>query len=403
MRVRALVMIAVTLVLATAAWASSETILYSFNSFSGDGYYPYSGLVADAKGNLYGTTQSGGAGYGTVFELSLSGGVWTETILHTFTAGTTDGAYPEYSSLILDKKGNLYGTTYNGGTSNLGTIFEVAKSGSTWKESLLHSFTNVAPDGYGPQAGLSFDTAGNMYGTSEYGSTHGAGTVFQLKPLKNGGWSYKVIHVFPGSPVAYYPVGGLTQGLDGYYYGTTYYGGAVWNAGSVYRMFLSRGVWVAQTVYNFGGDTLGMGPDSSLTVDAAGNLYGTTYQGGDFNLGLVYELKRGKNDKFTYIVLRSFGGNPDGSYPWYGAGVTMDSKGDLFGTTRYGGTQSGQGTVYELKLTNGHYNERVLWDFGASGDAYQPLAGVILVKGKVFGTTYAGGAHGAGAVFEVTP
>src|SRR5207245_1114587 len=107
MRVKALLMVALTLVLATSAWASTETVLYSFNSFSGDGYYPYSGLVADAKGNLYGTTQNGGSGYGTAFELKLSGGTYTEVVLHTFTAGTTDGAYPEYSSLVFDSAGNL--------------------------------------------------------------------------------------------------------------------------------------------------------------------------------------------------------------------------------------------------------------------------------------------------------
>jgi uncharacterized repeat protein (TIGR03803 family) len=406
MRVKALLMIAVTLILTTAAWASSEAVLYNFNNFSGDGYYPYSGLVADSKGNLFGTTNNGGVTttpYGTAFELTLSGGVWTETILHNFIGGTTDGAYPQYSSMVFDKAGNLYGTTQQGGAKNYGTVFELKHSGNNWTFILIHSFTNVAPDGYYPQAGLSFDAAGNMYGTTQYGGTHSTGTDFQLKPLKNGKWAYQVIHSLPSSPGGYYPNGGLTQGQNGYYYGTTLYGGAPYNAGTVYRLFLSRGVWVSQTVYVFGGDTLGANPDSSLTVDAAGNLFGTTAAGGDLNLGLVFELKRGKNDKFTYIVLHSFKGNPDGSTPWTGSGVTMDSKGDLFGATRYGGTQSAQGTVYELKLTNGHYNERMLWDLGATGDGYQPLAGVVLFKGKLYGTTYAGGSHSAGTVFQVTP
>jgi uncharacterized repeat protein (TIGR03803 family) len=402
MRVKALVMIAVTLILATAAWASSDTVLYSFNSFAGDGYYPYSGLVADSKGNLYGTTANGGAGYGTAFELSLSNGVWTETVLHIFTAGTTDGAYPEYSSLVFDKTGRLYGTTYQGGTNNYGTLFQLTKSGNTWNETLLHSFTNVAPDGAYPVAGLSLDSAGNMYGTTQQGGTHSAGTDFQLKPLKNGKWAYKVIHSSPSNPGGYYPNGGVTQGQNGYYYGTTYYGGAIYNVGTVYRLFLSRGVWVAQTVYTFGGDTLGAYPDSTLTVDAAGNLFGTTYQGGDFNLGLVYELKRGKNDTFTYIVLHSFKGNPDGNTPWTGQGVTLDSKGDLFGTTYYGGSNNA-GSVYKLKLTNGHYNESVVWSFGGTGDGSYPRDGVILVKGKLYTTTYTGGAHSAGTVVQITP
>jgi uncharacterized repeat protein (TIGR03803 family) len=401
MRVKALVMFAVALILATTAWASSETVIYSFNSFSGDGYYPYSGLVADGKGNLYGTTANGGAGFGTVFELSLANGTWTETLLHTFAAGTTDGAYPEYSSLVFDKAGKLYGTTYNGGTKNLGTVFVLTKSGSTWTESLIHSFTNVPPDGYGPQAGLSFDTAGALYGTTEFGGAHGAGTVFQMKPSK-GNWKYKVIHGFPGSPGGYYPVGGLTQGKHGYYYGTTYYGGATFNAGTVYRLFQARGVWVGQTIFTFSGGALGTYPDSSLTEDAAGNFFGTTYQGGDFNLGVVYELKAGKNDKYSYRVLYSFKGNPDGNTPYYGAGVSLDAKGDLFGTTYYGGTNNA-GAAYELKLTTGHYKERVLWSFGGSGDGSYLRAGVILLKRKLYGTTYTGGGHGAGTVFEITP
>jgi uncharacterized repeat protein (TIGR03803 family) len=404
MRDKALVAVAVALILAATAWASSESVLYNFNSFSGDGYYPYSGLVADAKGNLYGTTQSGGittTPYGTVFKLTLSGGTWTETVLHNFVGGTTDGAYPEYSPLVFDKAGNLYGATYQGGTKNLGTVFELKHSGNKWTFVLLHSFTNMPPDGYYPQAGLSFDTAGNLYGTTEFGGTHGAGTVFQLHP-SNGKWNYKVIHGFPGSPTSYYPVGGLTQGRHGYFYGTTYYGGATFNAGTVYRLFESRGVWISQPVYTFSGGALGTYPDSTLTMDAAGNFFGTTYQGGDFNVGTVFELKAGKNDKYTYGVLYSFKGNPDGSTPWYGAGVTLDAKNNLFGATRYGGTNN-QGAVYELKLTAGKYKERVLWNFGASGDGVQPLAGVILVKGKALGTTYVGGAHNAGTVFAVTP
>ena len=126
MRHKALVMVIVTMILATAAWASSESLLYSFNSFTGDGYYPYSGLVADAKGNLYGTTYSGGNGYGTVFELKLSGGTYTEVQLHSFNLGTSDGQYPEYSSLVLDKAGNLYGTTAYGGVQARGIASEVA-------------------------------------------------------------------------------------------------------------------------------------------------------------------------------------------------------------------------------------------------------------------------------------
>src|SRR5579872_1948826 len=148
--------------LATSAWAGTETVIYNFNNYTGDGYYPYSGLVADKTGNLYGTTYQGGANnFGSVFELKLSGGVWTETLLYSFAGSTAgDGEYPVQSPLVFDKAGNLYGTTEYGGSNtscNCGTVFELSKSGSTWKETILHSFLNQAQkDGYFPQAGLSF-------------------------------------------------------------------------------------------------------------------------------------------------------------------------------------------------------------------------------------------------------
>lgn len=404
MHKKALVMFALTLILASSAWAASEKLLYSFNAFSGDGYYPYSGLVADAKGNLYGVTESGGAGYGTAFELKLAGSSYTEVQLHVFIAGVTDGAYPEYSSLVMDKSGNLYGTTYQGGTANVGTIFELVHSGNTWTEKILHAFAGTAGhDGAYPQAGLSMDSTGKIYGTTEYGGKNNEGTVFQLTET-NGKWAYKVIHSFGGGNGGAYPVGGITPGPNGYYYGTTYYGGTTYNVGVVYRLFQARGLWVSQTVFIFSGGAVGAHPISTLAIDSANNFYGTTYDGGASNFGTVYKLKAGSNNKYTQSVLYSFkGGTTDGEYPWY-AGVTLDTKGDIFGTTRYGGTAN-EGTVYELKLTSGKYKEILLhiFDDTNSNDGYDPLAGVILFKGKLYGTTYAGGAHGAGTVFQVTP
>jgi uncharacterized repeat protein (TIGR03803 family) len=414
MRNKALVLWAVTLMLATSAWASTETVIYNFNNYTGDGYYPYSGLVADKAGNLYGTTQSGGANnLGSVFELKLSGGVWTETLLYSFAGGVTDGEYPEYSPLVFDAAGNLYGTTQNGGSScNCGTVFKLTKSGSTWKETVLHAFLGYAQkDGYLPQAGLSFDTAGNLYGTTYQGGAFNVGTVFQLAPVK-GSWKYRVIHHFDNANGgAAYPLGGITQGANGYYYGTTYYGGFAYNAGAIYRLFQARNVWVAQNVFYFleGGD--GIGPDSSLTMDANGNMYGTTYNGGagescSGGCGTVYKMTLGKNNTYTHSVIYSFqAGDKDGETPWYGAGVTLDAKGNLYGTSRYGGkgTQNA-GTVYELKVSGSSYKESLLWSFDTvSGDGYYPLGGVILVKGNIFGTTYAGGSHGAGTAFEIKP
>jgi uncharacterized repeat protein (TIGR03803 family) len=415
MRVKALLLFAVTLAFAASAWAAgTESVIYNFNNYSGDGYYPYSGLVADKAGNLYGTTYEGGAnGLGSVFELTLSGGVWTETLLYSFAGDATgDGEYPVYSPLVFDKAGNLYGTTeYGGSTScNCGVVFELTKSGSTWKETILHSFLGYPKDGYLPQAGLSFDTAGNLYGTTYQGGTFNVGTVFQLQPSKSS-WKYKAIHNFnTQSGGAGYPLGGITQGADGYYYGTTYYGGFAYNAGTIYRLFQARNTWVGQNVFYFleGGD--GIYPDSSLTMDAKGNMYGTTYYGGSGEAcsggcGTVYKLTAGKNFTYTQSVIYSFqAGTKDGQNPYYGAGVTLDAKGNLYGTTLYGGSTENAGTVYELKPSGSGYKESLLWSFDTvTGDGYYPRGGVILVGGNVYGTTSSGGSHSAGAAFEIKP
>jgi uncharacterized repeat protein (TIGR03803 family) len=415
MRMKALVLFVVTLAFAASAWAAgTESVIYNFNNYSGDGYYPYSGLVADKAGNLYGTTYQGGAnGLGSVFELQLSGGVWSETLLYSFAGDSTgDGEYPVYSPLVFDKAGNLYGTTqYGGSTScNCGTVFELTKSGSTWKETVLHAFTAYPNDGYGPQAGLSFDAAGNLYGTTYQGGTYNVGSVFQLTPSKTS-WKYKMIHSFNNqNGGSAYPVGGITAGADGYYYGTTYYGGYAYNAGTIYRLFKSRGAWFGQTIFYFLEGGNGIYPNSSLAMDAKGNMYGTTYQGGNDETcsggcGSVYKLTAGTNSKYTQSVIYSFqNGVKDGGYPDQGAGVTLDAKGDLYGTTLYGGSTENAGVVYELKPSGSGYKESVLWSFDTvSGDGYYPRGGVILVGGNVYGTTSSGGSHGTGTAFEIKP
>lgn len=410
MRDKAFVVVAVTLILGASAWASSESVLYNFCSQTScaDGDVPYGTLVADTSGKLYGTTYEGGANsYGTVFELTNSGGSWSETVLYSFTGpNNSDGAYP-FAGLVFDKAGNLYGTTLSGGTDNQGTVFELSNSGGTWKETLLHSFDDISgSDGYSPYSTLVFDAAGNLYGTTQSGGKFGGGTVFQLKASK-GKYTYKLIHSFAGGGgSAYSPYSGVVVGKDGNLYGTTYYGGVIWNAGAVYELREVSGVWIAAIIYNFLGDSLGQYPASSLAVDAAGDLYGTTYQGGNFNLGSVFKLTPGANNKWTQKVIYSFKGyaSKDGQYPYY-AGVTLDTEGNVYGTTYQGGSSSGNnlnyGTVY--KLTKGTYKESVLWSFGTTGDGYYPYHGVILLNGKLYGTTNSGGLHGGGVVFEVTP
>ena len=412
MRVKALVLVAVTLILVASAWASSETVLYNFCSQTScvDGYIPYGSLVADSSGNhLYGTTYEGGANssYGEVYELTNSNGTWSQNVIYSFSGPSNqDGAYP-FSGLVLDASGkNLYGTTYQGGASSQGTVFQLTNSGGTWTETVLHTFDDISgSDGYYPYGALAFDAAGNLYGTTQAGGKFGGGTVFELKASK-GKYTYKLIHSFAVSASnAYYPYAGVVvDSKNGYLYGTTYYGGTVWNAGAVYQMRQVSGVWIFSVIYNFQGDSLGQYTESSLALDGAGDIYGTTYQGGAFNLGSVFRLTPGK--PWTEKIIYSFKGyaKKDGAYPYY-AGVTLDAKGNIYGTTYQGGSSAANnlnyGTVY--KLAAGTFKESLLWSFGTTGDGYYPYHQAILVNGKLYGTTNSGGVHSGGTVYEVIP
>jgi len=412
MRVKAL-MLAVTLTLAASAWASSETVLYSFCAQTScvDGNQPYGTPVADSSGDhLYGTTYYGGASnFGEVYELTKSNGSWTESVIYSFTgSNNNDGANP-FAGLVFDKAGNLYGTTYNGGASNEGTVFELSKSGSTWTETVLHVFSNISgSDGTNPYGSLIFDAAGNLYGTTTYGGKFNSGIVFQLKPSGKK-WTYHQIHTFPGTSTSggAQPHGGLVvDKKNGYLYGTAYYGGVIWDVGVVYQLRQVSGVWLSSPIYTFLGDSLGQYPAAALATDAAGDLYGTTYTGGNFNLGLVFKLTPGKGTSWTEKVLYSFRGyaNKDGAYPYFD-GVTLDADGNVYGTTYQGGSSAANnlnyGTVY--KLTAGTYKESVLWSFGTSGDGYYPEQGPTVINGDIYGTAYAGGLHGGGVVYQVTP
>jgi len=376
------------------AEAQTETVLYSFCAQTGcpDGSNPRADLVMDTAGNLYGTTLYGGtSGVGTVFELSPSG---TETVRHSFAASHTDGHYP-YAGLLMDTTGNLYGTAQSGGAKGLGTVFKLRPNGT---ETLLYSFCVLAAcaDGYHPRAGLIMDTKGNLYGTSFDGGAYDAGAVFELSPSG----TETVLHSFcqqMGCPDGYYPQAGLVMDTNGNLYGTTLYNGA-YGGGTVFKIS-SDGT--ATTLYNFctaTGCKNGRYPQAGLILDTNGNLYGTTYGGGAYGKGTVFEL----SPSGAETVLHSFcarAGCPDGSHPR--ADLVMDTAGNLYGTTYDGGTNS-VGTVFKLS-PNG--TETVLHSFAANGsDGTHPYAGVVMdTMGHLYGTTYSGGANGYGTVFKVTP
>src|ERR1019366_4407129 len=216
---------AILFMISTGA-AAADNVLHNFNNDGTDGVNPQADLIFDAAGNLYGTTSQGGTSdAGTAFELTpAAGGTWTEKVLWSFGTGM-DGANP-LAGLIFDGAGNLYGTTYNGGTSNSGTVFELTPAaGGTWTEKVLYGFDGGA-NGGDPSAGLIFDAAGNLYGTTSFGGPYNHGTVFELMPAGGGSWTEQVLHNFGSGTDGISPLAGLIFDGAGNLYGTTYHGGS---------------------------------------------------------------------------------------------------------------------------------------------------------------------------------
>jgi len=326
----------------------TEKDLHSFNSDGQDGIQPYSSLVMDALGNLYGTTYIGGThNLGTVFQLHPnSDGSWTETILHSFNADGTD-AYNPYANLLFDKVGNLYGTTYSGGSQGEGTVFELSP-GSAWLEQVILSFNYT--DGAAPYGGLVFDASGRLYGTTQYGGAYQHGVVFAMTRGSNGSWTEQVLHSFdPSAGDGWAPYAGLVIDKSGRLYGTTLYGGNN-GSGTVFELADVRGRWQETVIHNFtnnGQD--GINPYGPLAIDSSGNLYGTTWQSLVNNVGgagIVFGLSQTKPSVWQEIILHNFVNPGDGGNPY--SGVAMDTAGHVFGTTYYGGVFPGTGVVFEI-------------------------------------------------------
>jgi uncharacterized repeat protein (TIGR03803 family) len=359
---------------AAADAGSKERVLHSFNSGM-DGKYPKAGLV-DVAGTLYGMTEVGGThNGGAVFSVNPTTGV--ETLVYSF-AGEPDGDFPLAG--LIDVNGMLYGTTANGGDANKGTAFSV--NPTTGAETVLHSFDS-ASDGQIPVAGL-IDVKGMLYGTTEYGGTVGAGTVFSLNPTTG---TETVLHSFGGAPDGTYPVASLIN-VKGRLYGTTEIGGTN-GSGTVFSLDLKTGA--EKVLYSFSGGTDGEYPEGNL-IDVNGTLYGTAGLGGAYNYGNVFSLNPTTGAE---TVLYSFRGGTDGVSPVAGL---IDVKGTLYGTTEAGGAHN-YGTVFSVNLTTGA--ETVLYTFGGRTDGGNPYPGLVKVMGKLYGTTYFGGTYNYGTVFEI--
>lgn len=399
--VRLVVALAVTS--AAALGQPRFQVLHNFPSDSQDGAGLWGNLTFDQKGNLYGTTSGGGAyNTGTVFKLKRTpDGQWSEKVLYSFVFGT-DGADP-LGGPVFDLAGNLYGTTTYGGAHDDGTVFELSPSRTGWALTVLHNFDFYGGDGASPWGSLIVDTTGNVFGTtSQGGPNDGGGTVFELSPIDSG-WTYNIRYTFCAPPPCNDggadPEAGLIFGKNGNLYGTT--------RGTVFRLNVSN--WKAKDLHVFRwqkGDQEGYALYGGVVFDQAGNLYGTTAGGGiDYRCqggcGTVFRLSPQPDGHWKETILHTFHMDNNGYAPF--AGVIVDSAGNLYGTTAWGGTNNG-GVVYKLTPNlDGSWTYSVLHRF-TGPDGYQSQAALVMdKKGNLYGTTTLGGSGGVGVVFKVTP
>jgi uncharacterized repeat protein (TIGR03803 family) len=409
--------------------ASSGKIIYSFQG-GADGEYPYSDLAIDAAGNLYGTTSQGGIdcggyGCGTVFELAHTKDGWTHQVLHKFAStslrSSPDGSYPT-AGVVFDSSGNLYGTTESGGKSGCGTVFKLApNSNGGWQESILYAF-GCNPDGRQPNGDLVFDSQGNLYGTTFGGGTgtgfcggsdsafFGCGTAFRLSLNPDGSWSETTIYNFQGSPDAAIPVDALVPDGKGGFYGASEYGGAgpcstghgefdpPDGCSAVFELTPSGAGWTESVIYSFfRGRGFARNPSGGFIVGGPNVLFGASSSGGN-GFGSIFRLEdSGKG--WNQDILHRFYGDPDGRGPV--GRLAKGSQNTWFGVTRSGGANR-DGTVFALISTKAGWEERVLFNF-ESGPDFPEAGPAVDSQGHVYGTTLEGGSKSYGSVYEVIP
>lgn len=384
-----------TIGMTRSARAQTYGVVYAFTG-SPDGAGPVAGLVADTKGNLYGTTLGGGKyGLGTTFKIDKTG---KEAVLYNLGSA---------GSLVLDKLGNLYGTTVDGGNRTQGSVFKIDHTG---KETDLYDFTGSGGDGSYPKAGLVRDTKGNLYGTTQLGgnlscmSGAGCGTVFKVDATGKETVLYKFTGT--GSDGAN-PVGALVRDTKGNLYGTTPSGGGVScefqpGCGTVFKLDKTGNENVLYSFHGYLGNGDGATPASNLLRDTAGNLYGTTFYGGGYGAGTVFELDTADVETALYSFC-SPQGCPNGATP--ATGLLRDKAGNLYGTTESGGANY-FGTIFKLNTTG---QETILYNFTGGVDGGYPEGDLMMDKqGNLYGTTFVGGdltcngGTGCGVVFKMT-
>ena len=397
-----LLLLSLCLLAVVDAAAVKERPIYTFTGTS-DGEYPTS-LIADAAGNLYGVTEfTANYGPGTIFELVRSDSGYAFKVLYTF-----DGivGYMADGPLALDTKGNLYGTSSTGGDYYKGSVFELSPSqGGSWTLSTLYSFSGGA-DGAFPLGGVIVDDAGNLYGTASEGGLlsdcdgAGCGVVFEVSSGIAGGWTQTTLHGFAEIEGAL-PSSGLIFGANRTLYGTTVEGGTN-GYGTVFEVAPFQGGWTETTLHSFSDQE--SAPAGGLTLNH-GRLFGMTMLGGTRNAGTVFELSRTKSGAVESIV-HNFSGRSGGTIPI--GSVVFDERGNLYGSASEGGnsgcdSNQGCGAIFELTPSNGKWTETILHQFSGGDDGGNPYGTPIIIGTGLFGIAGEYGLNGYGLVFALTP
>ena len=401
--------------------SGKETILHSFGGVDGAG--ATTGLIAGKAGTFYGTTAFGGIGAGTVFALTPAGSGYAESVLYNFKGGS-DGSVPE--GVVL-RDGAFYGVTFVGGTPNgnggvgWGTVFKLAPGKSGYTESVLYRFRGGA-DAWEPNGPIVIDKAGNIYGSSGFGGSQNDGAVFKLTP-DGSGYAESVLYSIPGGAGGQLPQAGLTIDKHESIYGTTMYGGnsagycADGGCGTVFKLTLGKSGYSERVIYAFTGAD-GNLPFGAVTVDdRTGAVYGTTYWGGAKGIGTLFKLTR-KGSTYTDTVVHSFTGKGDGFLPE--GTPLLKSDGTIYGTAALGGKDChgiGCGTVFEVKPVSSGFAFRAIYEFPRPARGAEPQQTHLLTdaSGAVYGTTRSGGketncadggpggATGCGVAFKIVP
>jgi uncharacterized repeat protein (TIGR03803 family) len=398
-------LIAMTFLLVSTVWGqATEQVLRNFDL---TGYAGQSHLLQDSAGRLYGTTYNGGnlncgfsSGCGEVFVLHQQAGVWLYTRIYTFHT-VAEGLEPR-GNLVFDAAGNLYGTTAAGGTGCPGPVFKLTPGSGGWTLTNIHIFGGSG-DGTGPWGGLTIDAAGNLYGTTRFGGAHQQGTVFKMTPNSDGTWSETVLHSFSTSGTeGAEPAATVTLDAAGNIYGSAEFGGSD-NIGTIFELSPnSSGGWTETTLHTFTFADDFPYPSAPVLLDSSGNVYGTT-SGGAFNGGEFFKLSPG-GGTWTETVLHIFGGPFDGYGP--DGPLVPDPTGNLYGTTLWGGLGGlSNGTVYQLHPnSDGTWSEHVIYSFAGGTDGREVESGVTFGRGgAMYGMTVEGGTQGMGMIFKITP